>query len=220
MLGELGEALRGKGVEEGVVFASEGGERGEMLDDIRLKLFLEQRQQFFANACAEARGVLIRGIFAPGLLLSPEEFAEIGAVDLQQGSDDVIRFGMNGGEAGETSAAKDVSKYGFGLVVSGVRRDHVVNDSLATEFFEEGVACAAGGVFEIGFFAAGSCGNVGMAQVNGKAEAFGEGDDEALVGVGRLAAKLVIEVDGAWDDTELFAKVDKEEEQSGGVSAT
>jgi hypothetical protein len=163
-----------------------------MFDDGGLELGCEEREEFFAEAGAEARGVLIGGVLAPGLFFGAEVGAEVGPTDVKQRADDGFGLGMDAAEAGEAGAAEDVGEDGFGLVVGGVGYGDAIDFFCGDEAGEKVVAGAAGGVFEIGFFAFGLGGDVEAFEMKVEMMLGGELGDEFFVGVGGAAAELVI----------------------------
>jgi hypothetical protein len=78
--------------------------------------------------------------------------AKIVASEFQERTKDATELRVNATEAWEAGAAKDMSEDGFGLIVGGVCDGNFVELAISDEPFEEGVARAAGGVFEIGAF--------------------------------------------------------------------
>jgi hypothetical protein len=127
---------------------------------------------------------------------------------------------MNATEAGEAGAAENMGEDGFGLIVGGVRDGDFVELVFGGEAFEERVAGAAGGVFEIGTLAFGFGGDVFAGNEEGERVAFSEVCDETFVRVRGTAAKLVIEMDGGEDDAELFTELEEQREKSDGIGAT
>jgi|SRR5215469_2948061 len=183
-----------------------------MLDHGGLKNLFEKRQKLEANSRAHATGVSVGGVFAPSLTAKAEVRAQFLAAECQQGTKDDARFRVNSGEPGQTGAAKNVREDGFSLVIGSVGNRNFVEMSVAGEAFKEGVAGAAGGVFEVGVLARGFGGNVFVRKEKWKNVAGGEGSDESLVGVGGSATQFVIEVGDGKHDAELLAEFEKQKE--------
>src|SRR5580700_980939 len=104
---------------------------------------------------------------------------------------------MNSAEAGESGAAQDVGEDGFGLVIGGMRYGQPRQFLFVDEAREKTVARAASRIFDIGLFAFGFGGDVFSSNVKGQIILGSELGYEVLVGVGLLAAELVVEVDDA-----------------------
>jgi hypothetical protein len=83
-------------------------------------VFLDQGQQFPADASPQFPGVAIADVLAPGLFPLLEKGAQRRAPDLQQRPNYVTPSGVNSAEAGEPGSAKDVSEDRFGLVIGGM----------------------------------------------------------------------------------------------------
>jgi hypothetical protein len=203
-----------------VVFAGQIGKPAEMLNNRRLKLFLEERHELQTNAGTGACGVAVGGIFAPGLATGTEIGAKRGAANFEKWAKDGARLGMNASEPGEARSAENVSKDGFGLIVGGVGHGDFVKLAIGDESFEKGVARAAGGVFEVGALAFGFRCDIFTRNEEGQVVAGGEFGDELFIGVGSFAAQLVIEVHHRKDDAELFAKFEKKKEEGHGIGAS
>src|SRR5258708_5968600 len=90
------------------------------MDGRGLKFTLEKRQQLFADSCAGPRQIQIRGIFAPGLLLVSQVFAQVGAANLQERSNDRSGDRVDRTEAAGAGSAQQMSEHCFRLIVSGV----------------------------------------------------------------------------------------------------
>jgi hypothetical protein len=183
-----------------------------MLDHGGLKDFFEKRQELEANSRAHATGVAVGRVFAPSLAAKAEVRAQFVAAECEQGTEDDAGFRVNSGEPGETGAAKNVREDGFGLVIGGVGNGNFVEMGFGGEAFKEGVAGAAGGVFEVGVLARGLGGDVFVRQEKWEMVAGGEGCDESLVGVRGSATQFVIEVGDRKDDAELLAEFEKKKE--------
>ncbi len=216
---DLGAAPAGKLLQERFFLTGQLSERNEMRNDVRLELFFQQRNKFVADSGAKAGDILVGDVFAPLLFFCAQIGPELSAADVQKGANGVGRLGMDGAETGEPRAAKDVGEHGFGLIFGGVRGGNAVHDALLDEASEERVAGAAGGILEIGFFAASTGGDVLAADVQGQAELFGEASDEGFVGVGGFSAQFVVEMGDAQDDAERVANFKEQEEQGDGVCA-
>src|SRR5882762_6213467 len=83
------------GVQKGLILSCELGERCEMFNDCRLKLFLEQGQELLPNPRAHPLRVAVGEIFTPGLFSSPQKTAELISAKAQQRADDRTGHGMN-----------------------------------------------------------------------------------------------------------------------------
>jgi hypothetical protein len=203
----------------GVVFPGEIGELAKVRDDGRLKLFFEERHELQADAGARAFGVAVGGVLAPGLAAETEIVAKIGAAEFEERAENGAGFGMDAAEAGESSAAEDVSENGFGLVVGSVGDGDFVELAFGDEALKEGVAGAAGGVFEVGALAFGFGGDVFADDEELQGVLGGEIGDEFFVGVGSAPAQFVIEVDDGENEAKFFAQFEEEMEESDGIGA-
>jgi hypothetical protein len=183
-----------------------------MLDHGGLKNFFEKRQKLEANSRAHATGVAVGRVLAPSLTAKAQVRAQFVAAECQQGTKDDAGFRVNSGEPGETGAAKNVGENGFGLVIGSVGNGNFVEVSVAGEAFKEGVAGAAGGVFEVGVLEPGLGGHVFVRKEKWKIVAGGEGSDESFISFGGSATQFVIEVGDEKDDAESFAEFEKKKE--------
>ena len=146
--------------------------------------------------------------------------AEFGATKFQKRAEDVSDFGVNAAEAGESGTAKNVGKNGFGLVVGGVSDGDAIEVFFGREAFEERVASAAGGVFEIGVLLFGFGEDVFARDEEGKVVAFCERGDKFFIGVRSFAAEFVIEVDDGKNDAEFFVEFEEKKKERDGVSSS
>jgi hypothetical protein len=145
--------------------------------------------------------------------------AEVGAAECEQGADNVSGDGMDAAEACESCATKDVGQHGFGLIVSGVGYCNFGGVASSDELIEEGVAGAAGGVFQISLVALCTCGDVGSTCVERQIVFRSQRSDEFFVGVGRAAAKLMIEVGHADRNAEFCAQLEQQIQKRDGIRA-
>ena len=159
-----------------------------------------------ADAVAGVGSVGVGGVFAPGLVGLIEEGFDVGAAGIEEGAED-LSFGegddgMDGAEALGPGSAEEFHEDGFGLVVEGVGGEDAVGVAGGEEGVEEFVTGVAGGLFDglgvaIGSGLRDAVGNVGVVEMEGDVEADAEVFDELLVGVGFLAAEIVVDMDGA-----------------------
>src|SRR5882724_3461712 len=96
-----------------------------MFNDGRLKLFLKQGKKFAANARPRSRGIEVRSIFAPFLLLSAKISSQFSPANTQQWPNHGASDRMDSAESGQPRSAQDMRKHGFRLVVSRVRNCNV-----------------------------------------------------------------------------------------------
>lgn len=180
-----------------------------MFDDRRLKLLFEQREQFAAQAGAEARGVPVGGVFAPRLLSRPEVVAQLGAADVQQRPDNMFGLRMNAAETGEAGAAQDMRQNGFRLVIGSMGDGQAIDFLIRDQAGKESVARAAGGIFEIGFFAFGFGGNIDALKVKLEMAGGRQFGDEVFVGVGSAAPQTMVHMRDAEDDAKPFLQLEQ-----------
>jgi len=207
------EAELGGAFEPGVFFASQIGQPGKVLDNSGLKSSFKKGQQPRANTGAQAAGVAVGSVFAPGLAAKTKIRAQILAAKFEQGTESGAGLGVNAGESGKTGSAEHVGENGFSLVVGGVSDGDFVEMMVAGEVFKEGVTGTTSGVFDVGMFAPGFGGDVFARREKRKIVVRGERGDEFFVGVGGATAQLVIEVDDRKDDAKLFAKFEEKKKE-------
>lgn len=171
----------------------------------------EAGEEVVAEAVSGEGGVVVRGVFAPGLVEGAEVRFDFGAGGVEEGAEDLFgglagcvdaEDGVDAAEAFGPGSAEELHEDGFGLVVEGVSGEDGVGFAGSEQGGEEGVAEVAGGFFEGLAGGVGVGGDVDVLGVKGDGEVGAEVGDEGEVGVGFGAAEAVVEVGGGEADAE------------------
>ncbi len=178
--------------------SGEGGREGRVQSG-------EHRHHFVADSVAQEGGVGVRGVLAPGRTQFAEPGAHGGAGDVEEGTDDTGGgFGKDRGEAGGPGTPEESGEDGFCLVVESVAGGNGGAETFGEALRKPGVALAAGFLFQV------SCRWRKGCDGAGEAKAGGELLHEGGIGVGLLAAKLVVDVEDVADEVGLVQGVEEE----------
>jgi hypothetical protein len=174
---------------------------------------LEVGKELVTKPVAGVGGVLVGGIFAPGLIEAGEVGLDLGTANGEHRAEDAafwkLNDGMDAGEALGPSAAQEFAEYGFGLIVEGMSRGYGVDLAGCHEFAKPGVAKAAGGFLDCfsrlaRFPMQSSFGSgIDLARVKWNAERGCEIGSELLIEIGVLATQAVVEMRGVQDDSQF-----------------
>src|SRR5712664_2054185 len=100
------------GVQEGLVFSCEVRKSSQVIDDCRLKLFIEKGQKLFPNPRAHPLRVAVGGVFTPGLFSSAQKTPQLAPANAQQRTDDRTGDGMNSAKPRESCPAEEMCEHG------------------------------------------------------------------------------------------------------------
>jgi hypothetical protein len=216
LLGEAGDF----GIPKGLFVAGQFGHVGEMLADTGIPL-LQFWQKLVAQTVACVGMVLIRGVFAPGLMESGEIGFDLGTGDGQHWAENApfwkLDDGMNAGEPFGPGAAQKLAEDGFGLVIESVRRRDRIDPTSGHEFAKPGVAKPAAGFFDGFVMLGGLIDRVNGMGVELDAERLRQIGGKLLIEIGFLAAQTVMEVGDVQDDAEIHGAGGKSSCQCYGI---
>src|SRR5260370_7487204 len=107
-------------VQEGLVFSCEVRKSSQVINDCRLKLFLEQGQKLLPNPRAHPLHVALGGAFTPGFFSRAQKTPKLAPANAQQRTDHRTGDGMNSAKPREACPAEEMREYRLCLIVGSV----------------------------------------------------------------------------------------------------
>src|SRR5271154_1806592 len=165
-----------------------------MRGDSRRKIAFKNGKKLFANSRAKPARITVRRVFTPDLVFRAEIVAQILAGDSEQRADHRASGRINARQASGSCSANQMSQDGFGLILGGVCYGDASCLAGGADAFEECIAQASRGVFEIPSMTGGFGGNVLAGGHNLEATISRQICYELRVRCGSVAAQHVVKM--------------------------
>src|ERR1043165_978518 len=116
----------------------------------RIPIPPQLREKLVTNPVAREPGIRIGGILAPFDFVAVQVFANLGAANLDQRTDDAVRgHGADPGEPRPSWSAEDSEQHGLRLIVERVSQRDAIAGSVADQLNKKIAASAARRLFNV-----------------------------------------------------------------------